>query len=189
VVNTARGEVVDTRALVERMDEGVHMASDVFPIEGEAMFADPSIAAMVRHPNFIGTPHTAASDPVTQKKLGREGAQRMLAFAREGIVNPENIPGHALPRVLPNAPHAPCIRALVTHRSVPGVLALITGIAADAKINIRQLINEEGSHNGGAKLAATVVDLADTQPSDALALMGRMEEKLKIHRRRLLQFS
>lgn len=189
VVNTARGKVINMDALHRRMDEGVHAALDVFPQEGPKMFENEAIRGVVHHPHFIGTPHTAASDPITQRNLGKEGAQRMIEFAHQGVINPYDVPGHTLPRVAPSEPRRPGIRAILTHQSVPGVLATITGVVAKSHTNIRELINEEGQYNDEHKLAITTIDLAEDRPDAALQLLRQIEKELQILRKRLLQYS
>lgn len=189
IVNTARGEVINMAALAERMDEGIHAALDVFPTEGPKMFEEESLRTVLHHPNFIGTPHTAASDPVTQRNLGKEGAQRIVEFAHQGIINPYDVPGHTLPKITPKLAKDPHIRALLTHQSVPGVLASITGVVARSKTNILELINEEGSFNGDHKLAVTAIDLAEQREDVALRIMHAIEKKLPILKKRLLKYS
>lgn len=191
LINTARGSTVNTAALLARMDgpDGVHAALDVFPREGKGMFEDPETAAIVAHPRFLGTPHAAASDPVTQRKLGLEGADRMLEFARRGTINPLNLPGHTLPRVEPEEPRTPAIRGILTHESVRGALAAVTGIIARHGANIRQLLNEEGGTNGGPHLAATLFDLEEDRPEEGLKIMRDIAKELRPLKRRLLAFT
>ncbi|MBI3336438.1 hypothetical protein HYZ98_02645 [Candidatus Peregrinibacteria bacterium] len=189
LVNTARGEVVNTEAILQRMDAGLHVALDVFPVEGVNMFQDSLIARIVEHPNFIGTPHTAASDLVTQRKLGLEGVERMKEFAQQGIVNPFDLAGHTLPRVAPAEPKMPGIRGILTHRSIPGVLATITGVIAEFGGNIRELVNEEGDINNGTRLAMTTFDLTDGKKDVALNIMNAITSNLESHQKRLLCFS
>lgn len=72
IVNTSRGDLVDTPALVEAMDErGVRAAIDVFddePAAGEADFDHP----LARHPNVYGTHHIGASTEQAQQAIADE---------------------------------------------------------------------------------------------------------------------
>ncbi len=188
IINTARGGVIDHAALLRKMDEGASAALDVFPTEKQEMFEDPIISGIVGHPNFLGTPHTAASDPVTQKKLAKEAAARMREFAREGIINPLNIPGHSLPNVSMDGTEdggiVPGIRGVFLHRSVPGALNAVTDCIAKRDINIHDLLNREGPDG----LAATVVHLDERDPQAALAILQCINERLRPLRTRLLLY-
>lgn len=81
LVNCARGGVVDESALVEALDAGTvaGAALDVFATE-------PPDAA---HPLFSReavslTPHIGASTVEAQKRVGREAAEIVIAFAQSG---------------------------------------------------------------------------------------------------------
>lgn len=175
IVNTARGTVVNPQALLRHMDGGGAAALDVYPKEGAAMFESPEVQGITQHPNFLGTPHTAAADAVTQTKLGIEAAQRVVEFAQEGTVNPGNLPGHTLPRVSlhevepeengnGNGGEKPRVRLIMTHPSVPGVLQGIQNAIATVgrdrgrQVNIIDQQNREGKI-GTPPLAMTLTDL------------------------------
>ncbi len=184
IVNTARGGVIDHAALLRRMDEGVHAALDVFPQENAKMFDDPAVDGVVGHPNFIGTPHTAASDPVTQAKLAKEAATRMREFAREGTINPLDIPGHTLPRVSLSEKVTPGIRGVFLHQSVPGVLQAVAETFSQRQINIHGMANEEGD----AKLAATAVHFGIEDHAVALQILQDIERCIHPYHSRLLRY-
>ncbi|MDO8468533.1 MAG: NAD(P)-dependent oxidoreductase [Candidatus Peribacter sp.] len=202
IVNTARGTVVNTAALLQHLDQGGAAALDVYPKEGATMFEIPEVQGLTQHPNFLGTPHTAAADPVTQKKLGIEAAQRVIEFAEEGTVNPGNLPGHTLPRVsLRDTPSEddngngggngssedqPRTRFVLTHPSVPGVLRTVTGIVAEAGENITGLDTKDGKIPTEPRLAMTMFDIPEQQIPKILAIRRKIEEALHPHRMRTL---
>lgn len=72
IINTSRGDLVDTEALLDAMDrKGVRAALDVFdgePAAGAAEFAHP----LVRHPNVYGTHHIGASTHQAQRAVADE---------------------------------------------------------------------------------------------------------------------
>jgi D-3-phosphoglycerate dehydrogenase len=187
VVNTARGTNVDTKALLEAMDaRGIHAALDVYPDEGADMFTkNPHLRDLVAHPNFIGTAHSAVSDPVTQRKLGEEAAQRVVEFAQDGTINPAGLPGHTLPRISLANNHVPGVRAVLVHPSVPGTIERITHPIAQRGVNINGFANGEGP----TKLAATLVHMEGVDPDQALAIMREIERNVDILKRRLLAFA
>lgn len=202
VVNTARGGVVDTEAIIEAMQQkGVFYGTDVYRKEEEAMFeADPALAALVDDPHFAGSCHVAASDDYTEELLGLEAARRVIEFAQQAVVNPENIPGHTLPRVSVDEresngfgdgnghANVPFTRMAIMHESVTGVLAKVTGIIAANGINIGKLTNKEGEPFDGQRLAMTVVDLERARRETALEIQRAIREVLHPHKSRLLAY-
>jgi len=189
LINTSRGKTINPKALLAKMDQGLTVALDVFPKEGNDMFDNEMIRQIIDHPNFRGTPHTAASDQATQRKLGLEGAQRMTEFATQGIVNPQNIQGHTLPAIDLGMRKTPGIRGLLTHESVPGKLEAITGALAEQRLNIVDCLNREGGINGGHRLAITAFDLGtEVEPEEASTAMRHIQTQVDAYKTRLLFF-
>lgn len=202
IVNTARGTVVNPQALLRHLDGGGSAALDVFPVEGANMFESELIQAIIQHPNCICTPHTAAADPVTQKRLGIEAAERVIEFAEEGTVNPGNLPGHTLPRVSlrdtsseddngngggnGSSEDQPRTRFVLTYPSVPGVLRTVTGIVAEAGENITGHDTKDGRIPTEPRLAMTMFDIPEQQIPKILAIRRKIEEALHPHRMRVL---
>lgn len=79
LINTARGGLVDDRALLQALQEGSLAGAglDVFMSESEPAYKDVS-AALIAHPNVIATPHSGAST--------QEGLQRTNMLAAESVV-------------------------------------------------------------------------------------------------------
>jgi phosphoglycerate dehydrogenase-like enzyme len=187
VVNTSRGTNVNTEALLTHMDErSLHAALDVFPGEGPDMFSKhPHLTRLVDHPNFVGTPHTAASNPVAQRELGKEAVARMVAYAQEGTINPAGIRGHTLPAVSLSNGHVLGIRAVLFHQSRPGVLESITHSISKRGLNIHSLRNGEGPD----KLAATLVHVQEATPDQALQMLNDIRREVNVYRARLMHFA
>jgi D-3-phosphoglycerate dehydrogenase len=89
LINTARGELVDERALRRAIESG-HVAGaglDVFEQE------PPTDWALAQLPQVIATPHIAASTEEAQELVGIETAVTVRNFLRDGIVrNAVNFP-------------------------------------------------------------------------------------------------
>jgi len=199
LVNTARGGVVDTEALLDAMNgKDIRIGTDVFRTESGDMFAaDPILTDLVDHPNFLGSCHVAASDDETEEQLGLEAAQRAIEFAQHAIVNPENIPGHTLPRVSADDDadgngngdaRAPIIRLALMHESVSGVLGNITGIIGQHHINIAALVNKDGPELDGHRLAMTVIDLERVKQDMANRIRDEIVRAVRPHKTRLLTY-
>ncbi|MDZ4821850.1 MAG: D-2-hydroxyacid dehydrogenase [Flavobacteriales bacterium] len=73
IINTARGGVVDEKALIENLDSGQVrvVALDVFVGEPK-----PN-EELLRHPGVISTPHIGASTLEAQERIGLEIAERV----------------------------------------------------------------------------------------------------------------
>jgi len=76
VINTARGGIIDEKALIEALDEGQIGGAglDVFENEPTPM------QALLDHPNISLSPHIGASTVEAQANIGLELADKILAF-------------------------------------------------------------------------------------------------------------
>ena len=90
LINTARGEIVDTSALIAAIDEGLLAGAglDVFPVEPPA--ADDPV---LRHPRIVITPHAAFNSVESLIDLRRIAAKQMAQILAgetpDFIVNPQ----------------------------------------------------------------------------------------------------
>ena len=89
VINTARGELIDEKALARAIEAGTvaGAALDVFEKE------PPADWALARMPQVVATPHIAASTEEAQELVGLDTAAAVRDFLRDGIVrNAVNFP-------------------------------------------------------------------------------------------------
>ena len=131
-INAARGMVVDTEALRERILSG-HIAGaalDVFPIEPKAQ-GDPFESPLRGLDNVILTPHVGGSTQEAQEEIGHFVAGKLVSYVHEAST--------ALSVNLPTVQAPPTgggYRLAHLHESVPGVLAEINRVLADAEANV-----------------------------------------------------
>lgn len=77
VINTARGELIDTKALIEALDTNKIAAAalDVYVTE-PPLATDP----VLKHPRIITTPHLGASTAEAQKRVATLLAEQTIGF-------------------------------------------------------------------------------------------------------------
>ena len=89
IINTARGDLIDEKALADAIEAGQvgGAALDVFETE------PPPDARLQKLPQVIATPHIAASTREGQELVGVETAAALRDFLRDGIIrNAVNFP-------------------------------------------------------------------------------------------------
>ena len=132
LINASRGTVVDIDALRAALDSG-HIAGaalDVFPIEPKSV-DEPLASPLIGLPNVILTPHIGGSTVESQENIGREVAEKLVRFVQSGTTKGAvNFPE------LPYQELAGTSRILHVHRNIPGALATLNSIFAEAKLNI-----------------------------------------------------
>jgi D-3-phosphoglycerate dehydrogenase / 2-oxoglutarate reductase len=76
LINASRGGIIDEKALIEALDNGVIRAAglDVFANE-----PTPS-EALLNHPNISLTPHIGAATGQAQANIGNELAGKIIQF-------------------------------------------------------------------------------------------------------------
>jgi D-3-phosphoglycerate dehydrogenase / 2-oxoglutarate reductase len=92
VVNTARGGLVDSHALLQMLDSGHLAAAGLDVFETEPLPADSPLR---RHPRLVVTDHTAWYSEDSQRQLQRTAAEEMARVCRGGlphsVANPQVI--------------------------------------------------------------------------------------------------
>ncbi len=89
IINCARGELIDEKALLAAIESGqvAGAALDVFEVE------PPKDSALVRHPSVIATPHIAGSTEEAQEIVGIAIAEQVRDFLKYGTPrNAVNLP-------------------------------------------------------------------------------------------------
>ncbi len=171
LLNYARGEVVDLKALAEAIKEG-HIGGagiDVFPVEPEKN-GDAFTTPLQGLPNVILTPHIGGSTEEAQQNIGEDVSIKLFQYLERGITNgSHSVPSIALPPV--EGAH----RILHMHNNVPGVLSAINTALSKNNINIvGQYLktNEE--------IGYVVLDVDTKLSKRALELLKEVKETIKV---------
>jgi phosphoglycerate dehydrogenase-like enzyme len=93
IINTARGAVVDSRALFNCLKENkiAGVALDVFENEPHNQIVSENITKLVSLPNVIATPHLGFNTHETFKRMGEELVLNIESFIDGHIINEVNI--------------------------------------------------------------------------------------------------
>ncbi len=131
LINTARGEVIDTAALKEAIREkGLRVGLDVFenePTGGEAEFSDTELAELA-----ACTPHVGASTDQAADAVGDSVVQIVTAFKNSGMpLNPVNL----------RAKTSAVVTLVVQHLNKVGVLASVLDELRGGDINVEEMQN------------------------------------------------
>ncbi len=171
LINTSRGEVVDYDAVAAAIEEGQlgGIAADVFVGEPDN-YGDPFTHVLRGVDKAILTPHIAGSTIEAQSIIGQVIAAKLVGFLATGnSVGSVNLPELELNGLEPGSN-----RLLNIHNNVPGVVARITGIIAEAGLNLvstNQKIREQ--------LGYAAFDLKGDVPRDLLKDVLSLENTLR----------
>lgn len=164
-INTARGEVVDHRALAAAVREkGLRVGLDVFaeePSSATGAFSDELITL----PNVYGTHHIGASTNQAQEAIAAETVRIVRSYKETGRV----------PNVVNLARRTPATHMLVVrHRDRPGVLAHVFDHLREANLNVQETENIvfEGAE---AAVARINLDGAPAEPLCARIKAGNQD--------------
>jgi D-3-phosphoglycerate dehydrogenase len=154
-INTARGEVVDQKALVEAMKtRGIRAGLDVYagePTSGAGPFTDE----IAKEENLYGTHHIGASTDQAQEAIAAETVRIVREFKETGKV----------PNVINLARQTPATyRLVVRHLDRPGVLATVLEAIKSEHINVQEM---ENIVFDGAEAAVARINL-DNAPSQEM---------------------
>lgn len=171
LLNYARGEVVDLKALSEAIKEGVIAGAgiDVYPWEPEKN-GDQFDTPLQGLPNVILTPHIGGSTEEAQQNIGEDVSVKLFQYLERGITNGSHtVPAIGLPPV--DGAH----RILHIHKNVPGVLSAINTALSKNNINIvGQYLktNEE--------IGYVVLDVDKKLSKRAVELLKEVKETIKV---------
>lgn len=159
LLNFARGEIVDTPAVLRALDEE-HLRVYVTDFPSNETLG---------HPRVLQTPHIGASTGEAEDNCAVMVADQLMDFLEHGNVrNSVNFPSIALPRTTP-------VRVTISNRNVPRVLNRITGIIADHDLNIVDMLNRSRED-----VAYNIIDLEDCPEPESLNTLRGIEEVISL---------
>lgn len=171
LINYARGEVVDLKALRQAIEDG-HIAGaavDVFPVEPEKN-GDKFETPLQGLKNVLLTPHIGGSTEEAQQNIGEDVSVKLFNFLEKGITTGSHtVPPLALPPV--EGAH----RILHIHNNVPGVLGAINTQLSKANINI---VGQYLKTNDD--IGYVVLDVDKKLSSKAVELLRHVKETIKV---------
>src|SRR5512145_268689 len=148
VLNFARAQIVDERAVLDGLDSG-HLS---------AYICDFPTNAVRSHPRVVALPHLGASTGEAEENCAIMVADTLRDYLENGnLRNSVNFPEAVLPRVGGN-------RVAIANDNVPNMVGQISTCLADAKLNIADLLNKSRGD-----LAYTIIDTDGPISADVLA--------------------
>ncbi len=126
LLNYARGELVETEALIEALNDGTLScyATD-FPMR-----------ELIGMKNVITTPHLGASTPESEENCAEMASKELINFLKYGIIkNSVNFPNC-------DVPYTGKTRISIANRNVPNMIGSITAVFAKENLNIDNMINK-----------------------------------------------
>jgi D-lactate dehydrogenase len=87
LINTARGELIETEALVQALQNGTIAGAGLDVLEGEREFKKGDIIPMLNMPNVVMTPHVAFDTHEAEIRIMQTTVDNIKAFIASASVN------------------------------------------------------------------------------------------------------
>ena len=167
LVNAARGQVVDTEAVKEAIEnKGIRYAADVFenePTGGEAEFDDTGFASMI-----TATPHIGASTDQAAEAIAAEVVRIVESYRQTGKpLNAVNV-----------CAKSKAVKSLVVrHYNRVGVLAGVLDALKDAGINVEEM---ENTIFEGGEAASCALQLDEAPEAGLIEKISQAENIIQV---------
>lgn len=167
VINTSRGELVDSEALIAAMDnKGIRVGLDVYPDEpeeGQSEFR----SQLTEHPNVYGTHHIGASTRQAQEAISDEVVRIVELFEQGTVLNCVNLADQLLGTTTLS----------VRHHDEVGVLSDVFAVLRAANINVEQMENRVFS---GARAAVATIHVTGEVTPEILAELEAIKPVINV---------
>lgn len=159
LLNFARGELVDTAALLRAL-ESCKVASYV---------TDFATAELLANENVVAMPHLGASTPESEDNCAVMAATELKNFLENGnIINSVNFPNCDMGAVCGS-------RVTVAHKNIPAMLSQISTAFTNKSINIENMINKsKGDY------AYTMIDTHSCVDADIIDELKKIDGVIKV---------
>ncbi len=167
LINYSRGPVVDEAAILEALDGG-HL---------EAYLCDFPTSAIIGHPKILTTPHLGASTAESEGNCATMAVKQISAFLKYGnVANSVNFPN--IESIPSDKIHS---RLIVINKDVPGMIALVSNIFGDHKVNIASYLNQSNGTVG-----YNIIDVESEIPA---VIVDNIQENKDVIRTRVITFA
>ncbi len=157
ILNFARGELVDTPAIIEALGSG-KVARYICDFPSEELLGVENCTCL---------PHLGASTPESEDNCAMMAADELIDYIENGnIKNSVNYPNAAM--------NANGTKVCVMHKNVPAVISAITTVLGDANINIDNMLNQSKKD-----YAYTMLDVASVT-ADVTDKLSAIENVIKV---------
>ena len=159
ILNFARGELVDTDAILEALESGkVAKYVTDFPTE-----------KLLGVKNVVAIPHLGASTKESEENCAEMAAKQIKDYLENGNINNSvNYPDCAQPR-------SGEYRLAIMHKNVTNMVGQITQKIADENHNIANMINKSRQD-----LAYTIIDLDDSPSNKCVSSLEQIDGIIKV---------
>ena len=159
LLNLARGELVDTAAVLAAVEAGTL----------SRYVTDFPEAALLNRPNIICVPHLGATTPESEENCARMAARELDEYLTYGnITNSVNFPQCVMG---PSGSYRLC----TLHRNITNMVGQITAVIAAENGNITNMINKSRGD-----IAYSILDLDNPLPAQAHARLNEIEGMIRV---------
>ena len=159
LLNFAREEVIDTRAVIAALDSG----------QLYRFVTDFPIPALLGRPDVIAMPHLGASTAEAEENCAVMAAEQLMEFLEQGnIRNSVNFPTTRMAR---NGGY----RLTFANANVPKVLGKVLAVIADGNNNVIDLVNQSRD-----ELAYNIIDVEQPLDSGTLEQIAAVEGVIRV---------
>ena len=159
ILNFAREQIVDTKAVVEALDAG----------QLDRYITDFPMPELLNRKDVIAMPHIGASTEEAEDNCAIMAADQLRDFLESGnIINSVNFPTTKLERVKG-------YRLTVCNQNVPKMLGQVLSILADADINVIDMINKSRDD-----IAYNIIDLEQEPNDQVLEQIKGIKDVIKV---------